>query len=95
MQKKNTKRARMTQRAAVAALLTFAATSAFALGTGRAAGTPLVEPAQKLDAQTCLSCHTTVKKRAQGPQLRLLPHGQGRTHDEALRGEPPDDALRS
>lgn len=62
MQKKNTKRARMTQRAAVAALLTFAATSAFALGTGRAAGTPLVEPAQKLDAQTCLSCHTTVKK---------------------------------
>ena len=92
MQKKNTKRARMTQRAAVAALLTFAATSAFALGTGRAAGTPLVEPAQKLDAQTCLSCHTTVKKLHDRGAHK---DGQGRTHDEALRGEPPDDALRS
>lgn len=62
MQKRHTKRARMTHRAVVAAMVTFAATSAFALGTGRAVGTPLVEPAQKLDAQTCLSCHTTVKK---------------------------------
>ena len=57
MQKRNPKRARMTHRAVVAAMLTFAATSAFALGTGRAVGTPLVEPAQKLDAQTCLSYH--------------------------------------
>ena len=54
--------ARSTLQAALAAVLTMAAASAFAPGTGRAAGTPIVEPAQKLDANACLSCHTTVKK---------------------------------
>lgn len=47
--------------AASAALLLLASGSSLALGTDRAAGTPLVEPAQKLDAAACLSCHTTIK----------------------------------
>lgn len=46
----------------IAAALISLPTAASALGTGRAAGTPLTPPAQVLDAQTCLSCHTTISK---------------------------------
>ena len=46
----------------IAAALISLPTAASALGTGRAAGTPLTPPAQALDAQTCLSCHTTISK---------------------------------
>ena len=41
----------------IAAALISLPTAASALGTGRAAGTPLTPPAQALDAQTCLYCH--------------------------------------
>ena len=46
----------------IAAALISLPTAASALGTGRAAGTPLTPPPQALDAQTCLSCHTTISK---------------------------------
>lgn len=39
----------------IAAALISLPTAASALGTGRAAGTPLTPPPQALDAQTCLS----------------------------------------
>jgi nitrite reductase (cytochrome c-552) len=48
-----------------AALLTLALAfpaMSYALGTGRAAGTPLTPPEHTYDQKTCLSCHTTVSK---------------------------------
>lgn len=60
----------------IAAALISLPTAASALGTGRAAGTPLTPPPQALDAQTCLSCHTTISKlHTRGARKKHLSKG--------------------
>ena len=46
----------------VSLLFAVASLNVYALGTNRAAGTPVVQPKNPVNNETCLACHQTINK---------------------------------